>query len=79
MLITVDGADRIVYDRYKPRNAVPDTLDAQIVRDARASSRTARRCSCPTRCRTPPHHRHADLEPYRAGNFGMRNSCSPTT
>jgi glutamate synthase (NADPH/NADH) large chain len=23
MLITVDGADRIVYDRYKPRNAVP--------------------------------------------------------
>jgi glutamate synthase (NADPH/NADH) large chain len=34
MLITVDGADRIVYDRYKPRNAVPDTLDAQIVKDA---------------------------------------------
>jgi len=34
MLITVDGADRIVYDRYKPRNAVPDTLDAQIVADA---------------------------------------------
>lgn len=34
MLITVDGADRIVYDRAKPRNAVPDTLDAQIVKDA---------------------------------------------
>jgi len=34
MLITVDGADQIVYDRYKPRNAVPDTLDAQIVKDA---------------------------------------------
>jgi glutamate synthase (NADPH/NADH) large chain len=34
MLITVDGADRIVYDRYKPRNVVPDTLDAQIVKDA---------------------------------------------
>ncbi|MEQ8367107.1 MAG: glutamate synthase-related protein, partial [Roseicyclus sp.] len=34
MLITVDGADRIVYDRLKPRNVVPDTLDAQIVRDA---------------------------------------------
>ncbi|WP_284260710.1 glutamate synthase large subunit [Roseicyclus amphidinii] len=34
MLITVDGADRIKYDRNKPRNAVPDTLDAQIVADA---------------------------------------------
>ncbi|MCR9067995.1 MAG: glutamate synthase large subunit [Rhodobacteraceae bacterium] len=34
MLLTVDGSDRIVYDRYKPRNAVPDTLDAQIVKDA---------------------------------------------
>ncbi|WP_298259294.1 glutamate synthase large subunit [uncultured Litoreibacter sp.] len=34
LLITVDGADRIVYDRSKDRNAVPDTLDAQIVNDA---------------------------------------------
>ena len=34
MLITVDGTDRIKYDRTKPRNEVPDTLDAEIVRDA---------------------------------------------
>ncbi|MBU2992239.1 glutamate synthase large subunit [Octadecabacter sp. 1_MG-2023] len=34
LLITVDGAKEIVYDRNKPRNAVPDTLDAQIVKDA---------------------------------------------
>ncbi len=34
LLITVDGASEIVYDRNKPRNAVPDTLDAEIVRDA---------------------------------------------
>ena len=34
LLITVDGADQIVYDRDKPRNAVLDTLDEQIVRDA---------------------------------------------
>ena len=34
MLITVDGASDIVYNRDKERNAVPDTLDAQIVRDA---------------------------------------------
>ena len=34
LLITVDGADQIVYNRDRPRNPVPDTLDAQIVRDA---------------------------------------------
>ncbi|WP_415922325.1 glutamate synthase large subunit [Tateyamaria sp. SN6-1] len=34
MLITVDGAADIAYDRDRARNAVPDTLDAQIVRDA---------------------------------------------
>nr|WP_136652340.1 glutamate synthase large subunit [Paracoccus aeridis] len=34
LLITVDGADKIVYDRSRPRNAVLDTLDAEIVKDA---------------------------------------------
>jgi glutamate synthase (NADPH/NADH) large chain/glutamate synthase (ferredoxin) len=33
LLITVDGARAITYDRTKPRNAVPDTLDAEIIRD----------------------------------------------
>ncbi|WP_151718339.1 glutamate synthase large subunit [Gemmobacter serpentinus] len=33
LLITVDGANRVTYDRSKPRNAVPDTLDAEIVKD----------------------------------------------
>ena len=34
LLITVDGAHRIAHDRARPRNEVPDTLDAQIERDA---------------------------------------------
>ena len=34
LLITVDGADRIVYNRDRERTAVPDTLDAEIVKDA---------------------------------------------
>ncbi|MEM1351151.1 MAG: glutamate synthase large subunit [Pseudomonadota bacterium] len=34
LLITVDGAADICYDRNRARNAVPDTLDAEIVRDA---------------------------------------------
>ncbi|WP_299357908.1 glutamate synthase large subunit [uncultured Paracoccus sp.] len=34
LLITVDGAEKIIYDRTRPRNAVLDTLDAEIVKDA---------------------------------------------
>jgi len=34
LLITVDGSDHITYDRSKPRQAVTDTLDAEIIRDA---------------------------------------------
>ncbi|MEM9433418.1 MAG: glutamate synthase large subunit [Pseudomonadota bacterium] len=34
LLIRVDGADKIVYDRTRERNAVPDTLDREIVQDA---------------------------------------------
>jgi glutamate synthase (NADPH/NADH) large chain len=52
LLITVDGVQDIAYDRERARNEVPDTLDAEIVRMRRGSSRTARRCSCLMRCRT---------------------------
>ncbi len=34
MLITVDGDHSIRYDRNKPRQIVPDTLDAEIIKDA---------------------------------------------
>ncbi|MFO1208257.1 MAG: glutamate synthase large subunit [Amaricoccus sp.] len=34
LLITIDQGEPISYDRGKPRNPVPDTLDAQVVKDA---------------------------------------------
>ena len=34
LLINVDQGDPISFDRKRPRNPVPDTLDAQIVQDA---------------------------------------------
>ncbi len=34
LLISVDAGEAIKYDRDKPRNVVPDTLDAEIVKDA---------------------------------------------
>ena len=33
LLISVDSMQKITYDRSKPRNAVPDTLDAEIIKD----------------------------------------------
>jgi acetyl-CoA synthetase len=33
LLISVDAMQKITYDRSKPRNAVPDTLDAEIIKD----------------------------------------------
>jgi glutamate synthase (NADPH/NADH) large chain len=77
LLVTVDGAEQIVYDRYKPRNDVPDTLDAQIVKDAHASSRTARRCSSPTRCRTPTAPSARGSRAISCGNSGCATSLQP--
>ena len=34
LLVTVDGAEKIVYDRMRDRAPVPDTLDGEIVKDA---------------------------------------------
>ena len=34
MLVTVDGASDIKYDRDRARQSVPDTLDAAILKDA---------------------------------------------
>ena len=34
LLIKVDQGEPVDYDRKKPRNPVPDTLDAQVVTDA---------------------------------------------
>ncbi|NBZ86501.1 glutamate synthase large subunit [Stagnihabitans tardus] len=33
LLISVDSMQKITYDRSKPRNHVPDTLDAEIIKD----------------------------------------------
>ena len=67
LLITVDGASKITYDRSKPRNAVPDTLDAEIVQGRRAVLRGRREdAAVLRRAEHAPHHRHAGVEPYRA-------------
>jgi glutamate synthase (NADPH/NADH) large chain len=68
--------DRIVYDRYKPRNAVPDTLDAEIVRMPRGSSKDGEKMqlSYAVQNTTAPSARAPRAISCR--RFGMRNSAA---
>jgi hypothetical protein len=79
LLITVDGARTTVYDREKPRNEVPDTLDAEIVKDAARFLRTGRRCSSPMPCGTPTAPSARASAPTSSSASGCATSSSPTT
>lgn len=46
MLVTVDGAADINYDRDRLRQSVPDTLDASILDDAEPFFKHGEKCSC---------------------------------
>ncbi|AHM03417.1 Glutamate synthase [NADPH] large chain [Roseibacterium elongatum DSM 19469] len=77
MLITVDGADRIVYDRYKPRNAVPDTLDAQIVKDAHRFLEDGEKMQLSYAVQNTLRTIGTRTSSHIVKNFGMRNHLQP--
>ncbi len=74
MLITVDGADQIVYDRNKPRNAVPDTLDAQIVQDAQRFLEDGEKMQLSYAVQNTLRTIGTRTSSHIVRNFGMRNS-----
>ena len=54
LLTQADGGREAAHCTVEGRNEVPDTLDAQMIRDAAAAVHApARRCSCSTACGTP--------------------------
>ncbi|GAB4382164.1 glutamate synthase large subunit [Albidovulum sp.] len=77
LLITVDGADKIVYDRSKPRNAVPDTLDAEIIRDAARFFEDGEKMQLSYAVRNTHRTIGARVSSLIVRNFGMRNSLQP--
>ncbi|ABD53168.1 glutamate synthase large subunit [Jannaschia sp. CCS1] len=77
MLITVDGADRIVYDRNKPRNEVPDTLDAQIVQDARRFLEDGEKMQLSYAVQNTLRTIGTRTSSHIVKNFGMRNDLQP--
>ncbi len=77
LLITVDGADRIVYDRSKPRNAVPDTLDAEIVNDAARFLQDGEKMQLSYAVRNTHRTIGTRTSSHIVQKFGMRNKLQP--
>jgi glutamate synthase (NADPH/NADH) large chain len=77
LLISVDGAKDIVYDRYKPRNPVPDTLDAEIVRDAHRFLEDGEKMQLSYSVQNTHRSVGTRTSSHIVQNFGMRNAFLP--
>ncbi|WP_299989348.1 glutamate synthase large subunit [uncultured Ruegeria sp.] len=74
LLITVDGAHDIVYDRDKDRNAVPDTLDAEIVQDAARFLKDGEKMQLSYAVQNTHRTVGTRVSSHIVQNFGMRNT-----
>ncbi|GGX38862.1 glutamate synthase [Tateyamaria omphalii] len=77
MLISVDGAADIVYDRDRERNAVPDTLDAQIVRDAARFLEDGEKMQLQYAVQNTHRTVGTRTSSHIVRKFGMRNTLQP--
>ena len=77
LLITVDGAHENVYDRDKPRNVVPDTLDAQIVRDAARFLEEGEKMQLSYAVQNTHRTVGTRVSSHIVKKFGMRNTLQP--
>jgi len=77
LLITVDGADRIVYDRSRPRNAVPETLDAQIVADAERFLKDGEKMQLSYAVQNTNRTIGTRISGHIEERFGMENALQP--
>jgi glutamate synthase (NADPH/NADH) large chain len=77
LLITVDGSDQITYDRSRPRTPVPDTLDAEIVRDAARFLEDGEKMQLSYAIQNTHRTVGTRVSSHIVKNFGMRNSLQP--
>ncbi|MEO1139490.1 MAG: glutamate synthase large subunit [Pseudomonadota bacterium] len=77
MLITVDGAQHITYDRNRARNEVPDTLDAEIVRDAARFLNDGEKMQLHYAVQNTHRTVGTRVSSHIVRNFGMRNALQP--
>ncbi|WP_425040203.1 glutamate synthase large subunit [Primorskyibacter sp. S187A] len=74
LLITVDGAKDIVYNRDKDRNPVRDTLDAEIVRDAQRFLEDGEKMQLHYAVQNTHRTVGTRTSSHIVKNFGMRNA-----
>ncbi|MEO0862668.1 MAG: glutamate synthase-related protein, partial [Pseudomonadota bacterium] len=77
LLITVDGADKITYNRDKARNAVPDTLDAQIVKDGARFLNDGEKMQLQYAVQNTHRTVGTRVSSHIVSQFGMRNALQP--
>ncbi len=77
LLITVDGAHEIKYDRNKPRNDVPDTLDAEIVKDAQPFLKDGEKMQLSYAVQNTLRTIGTRTSSHIVQRFGMRNDLQP--
>ncbi|KFE35126.1 glutamate synthase large subunit [Thioclava atlantica] len=77
LLITVDGWDKIVYDRSKPRNWVPDTLDAEIIRDGARFFEDGEKMQLSYAVRNTLRTIGTRASSHIVKKFGMKNALQP--
>ena len=77
LLITVDGAHDIVYDRDRARNIVPDTLDAQIVADAARFLNDGEKMQLQYAVQNTHRTVGTRTSSHIVQKFGMRNALQP--
>ncbi|MCC1494778.1 glutamate synthase large subunit [Cognatishimia sp. F0-27] len=77
LLIRVDGSDSIVYDIDKPRNPVPDTLDAEIVRDAARFLEEGEKMQLSYAVQNTHRTVGTRVSSHIVRKFGMRNALQP--
>ncbi len=77
LLITVDGTKNIRFDRNKPRNAVLDTLDAEIVRDAARFLEDGEKMQLSYAVRNTLRTIGTRTSSHIVKRFGMRNQLQP--
>jgi glutamate synthase (NADPH/NADH) large chain len=77
LLISVDGGHKITYDRNRPRNPVPDTLDAEIVADAARFLNDGEKMQLQYAVQNTHRTIGTRTSSHIVSRFGMRNSLQP--
>jgi len=77
LLITVDGSQKIRYDRNKPRNPVLDTLDKEIVTDAARFLNDGEKMQLQYAVQNTHRTIGTRTSSHIVQKFGMRNNLQP--